>query len=122
MANFIDVVRSRKTAELYGPIDEGHISSALCHVGNISHQLGHATSAGETKEKIKGDAPLAEAYGRMTEHLAINGVDLAKTPATLGVPLTIDSAAEHFVGENAAAANALLTCKYRSGFVVPKLA
>ncbi len=122
MANFIDVVRSRKTAELYGPIDEGHISSALCHVGNISHQLGYATPAGETKEKINGNAPLAEAYGRMTEHLAINGVDLAKTPATLGMPLAIDSGAERFIGEGASAANALLTRKYRTGFVVPKLA
>ena len=78
MANFIDVVRSRKTGALYGPIEEGHISSALCHLGNISHQLGKATPAGELRETIKGNANLAEANGRMTGHLAANGVNLAE--------------------------------------------
>jgi hypothetical protein len=58
----------------------------------------------------------------MREHLAANAVDLAKTPATLGVPLTIENGAEHFTGEGADAANALLTRKYRDGYVVPQLA
>src|SRR5204862_5603452 len=76
MANFIDVVRSRKMAELYGPIEEGHISSALCHLGNISHVIGKAAAPGVLREKIKGDALLTEANGRMMEHLAANHVDL----------------------------------------------
>ena len=122
MANFIDVVRSRKTAELYGPVEEGHISSALCHLGNISHQLGRTVPAGETTEKIRGNSLLTEAYGRMVDHLASNDVDLARTPATLGVPLTLDPAAERFTGEDADGANALLTREYRAGFVVPQLA
>ncbi|MDB6115301.1 MAG: oxidoreductase domain protein [Lacunisphaera sp.] len=122
MANFIDVIRSRKTADLYGPIQEGHVSSALCHLGNISHQIGHAAPEGELREKIKGNAPLAEAYGRMVEHLGNNEVDLAKTPLTLGAPLALDPAAERFTGEGAAAANALLTREYRPSFVVPQLA
>jgi len=122
MANFIAVVRSRKTADLRGPIDEGHVSSALCHLGNISHQLGRAAAEGELGEKIKGDAVLAEAYGRMKEHLAANQVDLGKTPLTLGAPLALDPATERFTGEGAAAANALLTRAYRTGYVVPQLA
>jgi predicted dehydrogenase len=121
MQNFIDVIRSRKTAELHGPIDEGHVSSALCHLGNISHQLGR-TAPADVAERIKGDAPLAEAYGRMAEHLAANGVDLAKTPATLGQPLAVDSAAEKFTGKDTAAANAMLRRDYRANFVVPQLA
>ena len=122
MANFIDVVRSRKTAELYGPIGEGHVSSALCHLGNISHQVGRTASPGELAEKIKGNAPLAEAYGRMAEHLAANGVDFARTPATLGQPLALDPGAEKFTGQDSATANALLTRSYRTPFVVPQLA
>ncbi|MEO7600017.1 MAG: Gfo/Idh/MocA family oxidoreductase [Opitutus sp.] len=122
MANFIDVIRSRKLDDLYGPVEEGHVSSALCHLGNISHQIGRTALEGETREKIKGNAALSEAYGRMVEHLGANGVDLNKTPATLGVPLTIDSPAERFVGEGANAANALLTREYRKGYVVPQLA
>jgi predicted dehydrogenase len=122
MQNFIDVVRSRKKADLYGPIEEGHVSSALCHLGNVSHQLGQAASPAEISEKIKGDAPLAEAYGRMREHLAANNVDFGKTPATLGVTLAVDPKAERFAGSGAAPANAMLTRNYRTPFVVPQLA
>ncbi len=122
MANFIDVIRSRKTADLYGPIEEGHISSALCHVGNISHQIGRAAAPGPLQDAIKGDAPLAEAYGRMTEHLAVNGVKLGQTPLTLGQPLTIDAKAERFTGTGGSAGNDLLTRPYRAPFTVPQLA
>jgi len=122
MANFIDVVRSRKTADLYGPIDEGHVSSALCHLGNISHRLGQAAAEGEIAEKIKGDVGLTEAYGRMTEHLRANEVNLAKTPATLGLPLVLQPGEEQFSGTHAAPANAMLSRDYRKPFVVPQLA
>src|SRR4030095_8698595 len=33
-ANFIKAVRSRKLSDLNGDIEEGHLSSALCHLGN----------------------------------------------------------------------------------------
>ena len=96
MQNFIDVIRSRKTAELYGPIEQAHVSSALGHLGGISHALGRATPAGEIRERLKGDAPLAEAHGRMMEHLAANKVDPDQKRLPLGVTLTLDPAAEHF--------------------------
>jgi hypothetical protein len=115
-------VRSRKTADLCGPVGEGHVSSALCHLGNISHQLGRAATQGELREKLQGDAPLAEACGRMTEHLAANLVNLGQTPLTLGAPLALDPAAERFIGEGAADANARLTRAYRAPFTVPALA
>jgi predicted dehydrogenase len=122
MQNFVDVVRSRKLADLYGPIEEGHVSSALCHLGNLSHQLGRASSPGELAEKTRGNAPLAEAYGRMVEHLGANNVDLGKTPATLGLALVVDPKAERFTGPDAKVANAMLTRDYRAGYVVPNLA
>jgi len=122
MQNFIDVVRSRKTAALYGPIGQAHVSSALGHLGGVSHALGRATPAGETQERIKGDAALAEAYGRMREHLAANNVNLDRTPAILGATLAIDPATERCTGDGAAAANALLTCEYRAPYTVPQLA
>src|SRR3712207_8893133 len=37
---FIQAVRSRKTEGLRADIVEGHLSSALCHLGNISYRLG----------------------------------------------------------------------------------
>jgi hypothetical protein len=122
MQNFIDVVRSRRMQDLFGPIDEGHVSSALCHLGNVSHRLGHAQPEAALTEAIRSDAALFEAHGRMIEHLAANDVDLSKTPLTQGVPLRIDAKAERVVGSNAAAANALLRREYRAPFVVPQLA
>ncbi|MSU50579.1 MAG: twin-arginine translocation signal domain-containing protein [Opitutus sp.] len=121
MQNFIDVVRSRKIANLYGRIEEGHLSSALCHLGNISHVLGQAAAPDALREKIKGNKPLAEAHGRMVEHLAVHRIDLAKAPLTLGVPLTIAPGKEKFTGEFAKTANPLLTRQYRAPFVVPDL-
>jgi hypothetical protein len=127
MQNFIDVIRSRKTADLYGPILEGHVSSALCHLGNISHVLGKAAAPAEVQEKVQGNRALADAYGRMSEHLANNVVDYAKTPLVLGVPLTLARNAkgetlESFAGEFAPAATPLLTRKYREPFVVKSYA
>jgi hypothetical protein len=121
MQNFIDVVRSRKVADLYGPIEEGHVSSALCHLGNISHVLGLTMESGALREKIRDEGGIVEATGRMMEHLAANGVDLGKTPLTRGVTLTINAAKENFTGEFAAQANPLLTRKYRAPFAVPDL-
>jgi hypothetical protein len=77
---------------------------------------------GELQEKIKGSAPLAEAYGRMAEHLSRNDVDLGSTPLTLGAPLAIDAATGRFTGENADLANPLLNGEYRAPFVVPEVA
>ena len=121
MQNFVDVVRSRDTTQLYGPIEEGHVSSALCHLGNVSHKLGHATPDGKLNDMIKSNAPLEEAHGRMVEHLRANNVDLGATPLTLGVPLLVDAKAERFAGPDAARANQLLRDEYRAPFVVPKL-
>ncbi|HVT27865.1 MAG TPA: Gfo/Idh/MocA family oxidoreductase, partial [Lacipirellulaceae bacterium] len=45
--NFLDAVRSRKRSDLHADVLQGHFSSALCHTGNISHQLGEPRTAKE---------------------------------------------------------------------------
>jgi hypothetical protein len=122
MQNFIDVVRSRKTSDQYGPIDEGNVSSALCHLGNISYEVGRAMTSGELTERTQGNSLTAEAAGRMVEHLKVHQVDFAQTPLTLGASLTIEDGKERFTGEFSNSANARLTRKYRKPFVVPRLA
>jgi hypothetical protein len=122
MANFIAVVRSRKTADLCAPVSEAHVSSALCHLGNISHRVGHQALPGELQEAVQGNAALGETVDRVREHLAANRIDLNVTPLTLGAPLSIDAAAEKFTGPLAEKANALLTRDYRAPFTVPQLA
>ena len=48
-ANFLQVVRSRKSADLRAEIEEGHQSTALCHLGNISYRLGQPANAHEVR-------------------------------------------------------------------------
>ncbi len=116
--NFIKAVRSRKKEDLHADILEGHLSSALCHTGNISYRLGAKKAPGEVKEAIKAEKGLAEAFGRMAEHLAANGVDIASEQVTLGVPLKMDPKTETISGNPQA--SAMLTRPYRKPFVVPE--
>jgi hypothetical protein len=80
--------------------------------------LGRGLPPDVLREKVKGNAPLAEAHGRMAEHLATNGVDLARTPLVYGVPLTLSSQSESFTGEFAKDATPLLTRPYRAPYEV----
>lgn len=116
-ANFIDAVRSRKPSDLHADILEGHLSSALCHTGNISYRLGKTQSPEAIREAVRSSSDLAEAVGRMEAHLGANTVDLHSTPATLGAVLQMDTATERFKGNHSA--NQLLTRKYRKPFIVP---
>ncbi|PYM15783.1 MAG: dehydrogenase [Verrucomicrobia bacterium] len=116
--DFIGAVRSRKHTDLNADILEGHLSSALCHTGNVSYRLGHQSGPDEIREKIKADKEALETFGRMAEHLAANDVDLTKTKATLGAVLKMDPKQEQFIGN--AEANKLLTREYRKPFVVPE--
>jgi predicted dehydrogenase len=38
--NFIDCIKNRKAENLLADIEEGHYSSLLCHLGNISYRTG----------------------------------------------------------------------------------
>ena len=117
-ANFIKAVRSRKREDQTGEILEGHLSSALCHLGNISHRMGQQASPDELQSALKTDSAATETLARMEEHLARNGVDLKQTKLTLGPTLKIDPKAERFIGNDKA--NEFITRPYRAGFVVPE--
>jgi predicted dehydrogenase len=114
--NFLKAVHSRKYTDLNADILEGHLSSALCHTGNISYRLGNETPTKKILGKIKSDADASESFGRMLEHLKINEVDLDKTRATLGPVLTMDPKTERFKGNSKA--NALLKRNYRKPYVI----
>jgi predicted dehydrogenase len=118
-ANFLNGVRSRNSSDLKADILDGHLSSALCHTGNISYRLGSQYSPDEIRERIKADKAAVETFDRMAEHLAANDVDLNQTKATLGPVLKMDPKTEQFLDDEQA--NELLTRKYREPFVVPSV-
>ncbi len=117
--NFIRAVRSRRVSDLAADILDGHLSAVLVHLGNISYCVGKTMPDHEIRQRIQGNKELGGAYERLQGHLSANGVDLDKTPATLGAMLTFDPATERFVGEFSQAANRLVSREFRPPFVVP---
>ena len=118
--NFIKAVRSRKVSDLNADILEGHLSTALCHMGNISYRLGHTAPQDEIIESTKSNRELQDAFERCQQHLSLNGVDLLKSPTVLGPWLKMNSNTERFVGDFSDQANMYLSRNYRHPFVVPE--
>jgi hypothetical protein len=117
-ANFIKAVQSRKYTDLNADILQGHLSSALCHTGNISYRLGKKADPGVIHEKIKADKEATDSLDRMIEHLGKNGVDVKVDQLALGEFLKMNPETEKFVGN--AEADKLLTRDYRKPYVVPE--
>ncbi|MEI7728011.1 MAG: Gfo/Idh/MocA family oxidoreductase [Verrucomicrobiota bacterium] len=115
--NFLKAVRSRKESDLNASILEGHVSSSLCHTGNVSYRVGAKKSQGEILDGVKAYKGMQETYERMKEHLAKNDVNIDNDKLTLGQPLKFDVQTERFDNE---AANALLKRQYRAPYIVPE--
>ncbi|MEX2174167.1 MAG: Gfo/Idh/MocA family oxidoreductase [Pirellulaceae bacterium] len=119
-ANFLTAVRSRKLQDLNADIEEGHLSSALCHLGNISYRLGSQQSADElakTVATMQTTDNAKDTLERTLAHLADNGVDMAATKLQVGPVLAFDPATETFPASDPA--NAMLTREYRAPYIVP---
>ena len=55
-ANFLGAVRTRDAKSLNGDIEEGHLSSAYCHLGNIAYRLGRKLHINPSTESFVHDA------------------------------------------------------------------
>jgi predicted dehydrogenase len=126
-ANFIEAIRDENPGLLNAPIAEGHISSACCHLGNLSYRLGEESDPERLAQAVDGSELAAETFERLARHLDANLVDLREQPWTLGPWLTIDRDAETISGLHGvevpgglAAANRLVRGSYREPFVVPE--
>jgi hypothetical protein len=120
--NFVSTVRSRNRNALRADVLEGHLSTALVHMADVSYRLGTPHSVDEAAEAVKDrGSEAAEVFAGFREHLEANGVDFSKTEVMLGPWLEMDAESEQFVGGSdlVARANRLLTREYREPFVVP---
>ena len=111
-------MRSGKAEELNAPILEGHLSSALCHLANISYRLGSEQPFDKKTKAFGDDKEAYETLARMEEHLKENKLPLDTMSCRIGRRLTVDGKSETFVKDSEA--DRLLTREYREGFVVPK--
>ncbi|MCB9874409.1 MAG: hypothetical protein H6821_09555 [Planctomycetaceae bacterium] len=92
----------------------------MCHIGNISHRVGQVLPAAKIVaaiEQAELHEDVARTFDRTVKHLEEKGVDLSKTPLTLGQHLKIDG--ESFVDN--APANKLLARTYRKPFELPTI-
>ncbi len=55
-ANYLDALRSGKNEALHADILDGHLSTSLCHLANISYRTGRSLKFDSAKEKFIGDA------------------------------------------------------------------
>ena len=54
-ANFLEAMRSEKDEDLHCDIHEGHLSTSLCHLANISYRLGRSLKFNGKEEKFAND-------------------------------------------------------------------
>jgi len=118
LTNWLECIRSGKSADLRATVRDCHLSTALVHASNVALRTGAELPQGEVRERIKANTHLGEAFDRAAEHLAKNGFADAKLQVGA---LTLDPATERFTGEGAEKANADLIAKRegRGEFKIP---
>jgi predicted dehydrogenase len=116
--NFISCVRSRRSQDLDAHILEGHYSSALCHLANISYRLGQDVSFAKTPRELGDEEEVLKTFAWFKDMVAGLGLKLDNTTYRLGRLLKFDALGEKFLGDSEA--NGLLTRPYRIPFVVPE--
>lgn len=61
-ANFLESVKSRKQPN--ADVETGHLSTRLCHIGNIAHRLGRKLTFDAATETFPGDDEANKLLGR----------------------------------------------------------
>ena len=116
--HFINAIRSRKISDLRIDIEEGHLSSAFCHLGNVSYKLGKQTPVSDIYEKLGGNKFLLDSFNGFKNHLSKHGVDITKHLTVMSPQLFYNSEKEKFFGQNSEKANLFLKDTYREPFVI----
>jgi hypothetical protein len=120
-ANFIAAIRSRKPSDLKAEVEDIHLSSAWCHLANISYRLGQKYVREQAESAVKDFQPWNDVIGDFHEHLKRNELDDSTLDIKIGPMLEIDATKETFTGATATSeALALLTREYRKGYEVPQ--
>lgn len=76
-ANWVDAIRAGDPAELTADVEVGHLSAALCDLGNASYREGRLSARESVADRLRAVPDVNEAFLRMENHLRRNevGVD-----------------------------------------------
>jgi len=116
--NFIKALRSGKREDLNADILEGHISTAICHAGNISYRLGKRASVRKQRKQVGDIVCWRDMHERYVKYLSDIGVN--PNTSTLGPWLECDAERERI--QDNTKANKLVKGSYRKPFEVPAIA
>jgi predicted dehydrogenase len=117
-ANFVKAIRSRDHRDLHLDIEDGHLSSALAHLGNVSWELGTVVPPGTRPTLAATDTHVGETWDSFEAYLKDHTIDFAATTLKLGRELAIDPKTERSTDDEA---NRLFTRDYRAGFELPRV-
>ncbi|UCC98577.1 MAG: Gfo/Idh/MocA family oxidoreductase [Phycisphaerales bacterium] len=117
--NFIYSVRSRKVDDLNADIAKGHLSSACCHLGNLSYRLGEQVAGTIRPDVLDKHEEISKSWDTIKQTVkGTIGYDVSENTYQLGPMLKFNPRTEKFVRNRAA--NRLLTRPERRPFVVPE--
>lgn len=122
LTNWLEAIAAGDRSVLNAEIQEGHVSTGLCHVGGVSQRLGQPAVADDIARQHCGRPLFSSSIDRMLDHLRANEVDVDSLDQALSVgpELVIDPRTERFI--NNEAANRLFGReKQRAPFAVPDL-
>jgi len=115
--SFLDAVRNENPSLVACDIEEGHLSSALCHLSNVSYRLGGKVDDEVVQaavDKLDIDDRARRLMSETRTHLTESG-----SKARFVVGATLDTSGDRV--RNNSDAVALLERTYRAPYVLPKL-
>ncbi len=116
--NFIAAVKADDHGKLNAPIEGCHVSSAICHLSNISYRLGRQAAPDLIRARMSDYDDIRRTAGEQLKQIRAHDADMSKI--VLGPKLTFDPKTERFVGNGSGEANALLRYEMRTEFAVPE--
>lgn len=117
--NWLQSIRDGKQKSDNLSILNGHLSSCLSHLANISYRIGIKMKPEEVRERLAGDKAALETLQDFDANLAANKIDVSVDNATVGPWVQFDPETEKFTGEFAEEANKLVNEEYRDEFKLP---
>lgn len=120
--NFIDAIRAGKSEVLNCEIQEGHLSTVMCHQANIAFRLGQCVTPAEARAALGQHADALNTFEDIYEQITGVGVDLNKTGFIMGPKLCYCNRSQRFVGDCCEKANAYVRANCRKAFDIPELA
>ncbi|MEX0742589.1 MAG: Gfo/Idh/MocA family oxidoreductase, partial [Phycisphaeraceae bacterium] len=117
---FVKACRENKPELANGSMVEGHYSSGLGHLMNISYRIGEPQPFNEVANRFGDDKIVADQFAELHEIVREGmGVPQDGGRYQVGPWLSFDSTAERFTGEHADRANELLRDQRRDEFELP---